>query len=100
MDTDDGQIIAQSNAVKRIKLDLDWSEPRTTSNDSGTIEDIEIRPRKPDEIKFELNDPQLTLPYDWWTQAQFRERIRRISSESSISIDSITKEFQIQKDLK
>jgi len=90
MDTDDGHAV-QSSAIKRIKLDLDWSETdRTVSNDSGNGEDPNV------------HHPSIN-PYDWWGTDganQFRERIRRMSSESSISIDSITKEFSLAKESK
>ena len=105
MDTDDGHSV-QSNAIKRIKLDLDWSDDRTVSNDSGTVEDIDGRSRRldclPDSTHQANHHQQPTIPYDWWHNhgANFHERIRRMSSESSISIDSITKEFNQSKDSK
>lgn len=102
MDTDDGHSV-QSNAIKRIKLDLDWSDDRTVSNDSGTVEDIDGRPRRLDCLPDSAStQTQPSLPYDWWHNhgANFHDRIRRMSSESSISIDSITKEFNQSKDSK
>ncbi|CAG5113826.1 Oidioi.mRNA.OKI2018_I69.chr2.g7916.t1.cds [Oikopleura dioica] len=39
--------------------------------------------------------PAATDTLDWWLESNegFRDRIRRMSSESSLSIDSITREF-------
>jgi len=84
METDMGE---KSPAIKRIKLDLDWPEERTVSSDSGTVEDmVEGRLRRTLEGDGERFDP-------WWRHSQFKERIRRISSESNLSVDSISKEF-------
>jgi len=104
MDTDDGPVVVPSGAVKRIKLDLDWTDAHSVSPDSSTFSESHEIPLK---SKFHSTDPQSlpplgdppysqALPYDWWNTRN-SNRIRRMSSESSISVDSITKEFNKDK---
>ena len=104
MDTDDGPVMVPSGAVKRIKLDLDWTDAHSVSPDSSTFSESHEIPLK---SKFHSTDPQSlpplgdppysqALPYDWWNTRN-SNRIRRMSSESSISVDSITKEFNKDK---